>query len=155
PGPRGTVGCRVTPPGRLGIAGRGHQGAHVRSELVAARTRGRDPRGPWQAGAAHAERPKDAGLNLVLEVPPGDCFDEQTEQNAVRVRIVKALSRGEVWRMTERDAQQFVPRPALLRLVVEYRVEHEVLAVVVEAARHVEELADRDVFAVGHASEIA
>ena len=130
--------------------GVGH-GQHVVAEHVAARVRGGDGvrgrRGEFgvlQADRGEQPVPEDLRQRLAVEL-----LGDQAEQDEVGVRVVIALPGREVRRMRERQRQQLLRRPHLLRVPVEGLVQLERLAVVEQPAAHVQQLLDRDAVAAG------
>jgi hypothetical protein len=153
PGPGGArVGHIVAADGR-GVTRRRH-GADVGPEHVAARVRTGDRRGGGQARVVEFEGREDPVRECLCQRVSGERLDEPAEEHAVRVRVVEIRPGREVRRPREADRQQLLRRPDSLRVRVERRVERRVLAVVVEPARHVEELPDRDGVAVGDAGQV-
>ncbi len=103
-------------------------------------------------GVAEAERPQESSLELVGQGRAGDPFDDQAEQEIVRVRIRPPFARL-IPRRVDR-LEDLARRPRMLGVILEALL-RGVVEHVGEPAGVVEQLADRDLAADrGHIGQV-
>ena len=103
-----------------------------------------------ERGCVEAERTKDPFPQLVAERRPRGGLDYETEQDVVRVRVVPVRSGTEEQLVPGGDPHEFTRRPRAPGMGDPLRRPLSVGRVVVETARVVEQLAERDRPALGH-----
>src|SRR3712207_8225181 len=81
-------------------------------------------------------------------------FGNQSQQDIIGVAIIVFFARGKDGRMVERDGEQFLRGPNSGRVAIEAFCQIWLRSVVIEAAPHLEEFADRDAFPIGNALNI-
>lgn len=101
-----------------------------------------------------AERPEDMVSEIILQALAAHLLHHQAEQHGVGVGVLPAGPGCEVQRPQERVRQKLPGCPRAVRIRVQRLGELRAGAVIVKAALHAGQFADRDLLPVGHARHV-